>query len=105
MFTRLPTNKGTIYVYYTLFCNGTGPNGTDPCTDGTATVPAFSSAILVASSPGAGLPFSAPARVSGTFTQTQFSNMVIDSQGTPHIFFDDFSSFPGVNMREAGREV
>lgn len=94
-------NKGTIYVYYTLFCNGTGPNGTDPCTDGTATVPAFSSAILVASSPGAGLPFSSPALVSGTFTQTQFSDMVIDSHGTPHIFFDDFSSFPNTNMYES----
>jgi hypothetical protein len=93
-------NKGTIYVYYTLFCNGTGPSGTDPCTDGTATVPAFSSAILVSSSPGAGMPFTPPALVSGSFTQEQFSDMVIDSHGTPHIFFDDFSS-PSINMYES----
>jgi hypothetical protein len=32
--------NGTIYVYYTLFCND------QPCTDGSAKVPAFSSAIL-----------------------------------------------------------
>ncbi len=95
-------NKGSIYVYYTLFCNGTGLSGTDPCTDGTATVPAFSSAILVSSSPGAGLPFTPPALVSGTFTNTQFSDLVVDSHGTPHIFFDDFSApFPTVNMYES----
>lgn len=94
-------NKGAIYVYYTLFCNGAGPNGTDPCVDGTASVPPFSSAILVSSSAGAGLPFSAPALVSGSFTQEQFSSMVIDSTGTPHIFFDDFSSFPNTNMYES----
>ncbi|MGZ3643955.1 MAG: hypothetical protein ACXVCM_08890 [Ktedonobacteraceae bacterium] len=93
-------NKGSIYVYYTLFCNGAGPSGTDPCTDGTATVPAFSSAILVSSSAGAGLPFSAPALVSGSLTQEQFSDMVIDSHGTPHIFFDDFST-ASVNMYES----
>jgi hypothetical protein len=85
-------NKGTIYVYYTLFCNGTGPSGTDPCTDGTASVPAFSSAILESHSPGWGFAFSAPALVSGSLVQEQFSSMVIDSHGTPHIFFDDFST-------------
>ncbi len=42
-------NNGTIYVYYTLFCIQA-----TPCTDGTATVPPFSSAILVATSRGAG---------------------------------------------------
>lgn len=86
-------NKGTIYVYYTLFCNGTGPSGTDPCTDGNATVPAFSSAILETHSPGWGLPFSHPNLVSGRLTQEQFSSLVVDSHGTPHIFFDDFSGF------------
>jgi hypothetical protein len=79
-------NKGTIYLYYTLFCNA------NPCVDGNATVPPFSSAILESHSPGAGLRFSSPALVSGSLTQEQFSNMVIDSHGTPHIFFDDFSS-------------
>jgi hypothetical protein len=88
-------NKGAIYVYYTFFCNAA------PCTDGTATIPAFSSAILVSSSPGAGLPFSPPALVSGSFTNTQFSDLVVDSKGTPHIFFDDFSSFTNTNMYES----
>ena len=87
-------NNGTIYVYYTLFC------GSSPCTDGTATVPANSSAILESHSPGAGLPFSPPALVSGSLTQEQFSSMVIDSHGTPHIFFDDFSS-PVTTMWES----
>jgi len=30
--------------------------------------------------------------VSGAFTQEQFSDLVVDSHGVPHIFFDDFSS-------------
>jgi hypothetical protein len=82
--------NGTIYVYYTLFCND------QPCTDGKATVPAFSSAILESHAAGANLPFSPPALVSGPFVQDQFSAMVIDSHGTPHIFFDDFTDPSGV---------
>jgi hypothetical protein len=78
-------NNGTIYVYYTYFCNAT------QCTDGSATIPAFSSAILESHSPGAGLPFSAPALVSGALTQEQFSDLVVDSHGVPHMFFDDFT--------------
>lgn len=84
-------NNGTIYVYYTYFCFGT-PAG--PCTDGNATIPAFSSAILESHSPGAGMPFSAPNLVSGSLLNTQFSSLVVDSHGTPHVFFDDFSNFP-----------
>ena len=47
-------NQGTIYVYYTFFCNDRR------CGDGDATVPPFSSAILESHARGAGLPFSAP---------------------------------------------
>ena len=82
--------NGTVYVYYTFFCND------KPCTDGSAKVPAFSSAILESHAAGANLPFSAPALVSGSFVQDQFSSMVIDSHGTPHIFFDDFTDPSGV---------
>lgn len=90
-------NNGTIYVYYTLFCIQPAP-----CTDGTATVPPFSSAILVATSRGAGLPFSPPALASGRLTQEQFSCLVVDSHGTPHMFFDDFSGvFPTITMWES----
>lgn len=90
-------NNGTIYVYYTLFCIQA-----TPCTDGTATVPPFSSAILVATSRGAGLPFSPPALASGPLTQEQFSYLVVDSHGTPHMFFDDFSGvFPTITMWES----
>jgi hypothetical protein len=85
----------TIYVYYTAFCNLP-----TPCTDGNVTIPGFSSVILAAHAPGAGLPFSKPALVSGGHIQTQFSDMVIDSQGTPHIFFDDFAQ-PTINMWES----
>ncbi|HEV2491225.1 MAG TPA: hypothetical protein VGT03_15580 [Candidatus Acidoferrales bacterium] len=88
-------NNGAIYVYYTLFCNA------NPCTDGSATVPPFSSAILESHSAGAGLPFSAPALVSGALTQTQFSSLVVDSHGTPHMFFDDFSNFSFTEMWES----
>jgi hypothetical protein len=87
-------HNGTIYVYYTYFCFGTGPNFDQPCTDGNAMIPAFTSAILEAHSPGAGLPFSAPNLVSGSLLNTQFSNLVIDSRGTPHVFFDDFTNLP-----------
>jgi hypothetical protein len=88
-------NRGTIYVYYTLFCNDTR------CGDGAAHVPPFSSAILESHSRGAGLPFSAPKLVSGPLTQEQFSSMVIDSHGTPHIFFDDFTDFTFIKMWES----
>jgi hypothetical protein len=92
-------NNGTTYVYYTLFCNASGG-----CTDGTAKVPAFSSAIVESHSPGPGMPFSAPALVSGSGVknpQFQFSDMVIDAGGTPHIFFDDFTNLPTINMWES----
>jgi hypothetical protein len=92
-------NQDTSYVYYTYFCNGS------PCTDGTATIPAFGSAILVSQSPGPGQPFSAPALVSGTLTNTQFSDLVIDASGTPHIFFDDFTDSPTINMWESTLEA
>ena len=89
-------NKGTIYVYYTLFCNDKRLCGWEM-----RTVPPFSSAILESHSPGAGLPFSAPKLVSGSLTQEQFSDMVIDSHGTPHIFFDDFTNFNFITMWES----
>ena len=82
-------NKGAIYVYYTLFCND------KPCQDGNAHLPAFSSGIVESHAQGAGFAFSAPKLVSGGHTQEQFSDMVVDSHGTPHIFFDDFSSPSG----------
>jgi len=85
-------NNGTVYVYYTLFC---GPN---PCTDGSATVPAFGSAILESHTSGGF--FTSPALVSGALTNTQFSYLVVDSKGTPHMFFDDFTN-PYVNMWES----
>jgi len=85
-------NNGTIYVYYTVFCND------NPCSYGAGTIPAFGSAIVESHSPGAGLPFSAPQIVSGTLSAEQFSDMVVDSHGVPHAFFDDFSSSSDVNM-------
>jgi hypothetical protein len=89
-------NNGTIYVYYTLFCSS------NQCTDGNAVAPPFSSVILESHSAGAGLPFSPPSLVSGNFFNTQFSNLVVDSHGEPHIFFDDFTApFPKVNMYES----
>jgi hypothetical protein len=91
-------NADTTYVYYTFFCNAPS-SGT--CTDGTASIPAFSSAILESHSPGPGQPFSAPALVSGALVNTQFSSMVIDASGTPHIFFDDFTNAPVINMWES----
>jgi hypothetical protein len=89
---------GTTYVYYTLFCNAPASG---VCTDGNATVPAFQSAIVESHSPGPGQPFSAPALVSGALVNTQFSSLVIDSEGTPHIFFDDFTNSPTINMWES----
>lgn len=91
-------HNGTTYVYYTLFCNAPVSG---ICTDGNATIPAFTSAIVEVHSPGAGLPFTAPALVSGTRLNTQFSHMVIDANGRPHVFFDDFTQFPTINMWES----
>lgn len=85
-------NNGTVYVYYTVFCNDT------PCPYGAGSIPAFGSAIVESHSPGAGLPFSAPQIVSGTLSNEQFSDLVVDSHGVAHAFFDDFSSASGINM-------
>jgi hypothetical protein len=84
-------HKGTVYVYYTVFC--VQPT---PCKDGNATIPAFSSSIVESHASGAGLPFSAPKLVSGFHSQEQFSHLVVDSHGTPHMFFDDFTLLSGV---------
>ncbi len=90
-------NAGTTYVYYTFFCN------LDPgtCSDGSATIPSFGSVILESHSPNAEAPFSAPALVSGALVNAAFSTMVIDPAGTPHIFFDDFTNAPVINMWES----
>jgi hypothetical protein len=90
--------NGTTYVYYTLFCNSPASKF---CQDGSAKVPAQSSAILESHSAGVGLPFSAPRLVSGSKLNPQFSSMVIDPAGVPHIFFDDFTNTPTINMWEA----
>jgi hypothetical protein len=91
-------HNGATYVYYTLFCNSPASK---KCTDGNVTIPAATSGIVVSTSPSPGAPFSAPALVSGTKLNAQFSNLVIDSAGVPHIFFDDFTSSPTINMWEA----
>jgi hypothetical protein len=88
-------NNGTTYVYYTLFCQAF-----PVCTDGNFTIPAFTSAIVESHSAGPGQPFSIPSLVSGPLQQTQFSIMVIDANGTAHMFFDDFSG-PQINMWES----
>ncbi|MBV8911364.1 MAG: hypothetical protein JOZ89_11460 [Gammaproteobacteria bacterium] len=93
-------HNGTTYVYYTLLCNGPASG---VCTDGSVTIPAFSSAIVEAHSEGAGLPFSAPALVSGTHRNAQFSDMVIDAAGVPHVFFDDFTQPSAINMWQSTR--
>ena len=91
-------NAGTNYVYYTYLCNLSPPS---TCADGTATIPGFGEAILESHSPAPGEPYSAPALVSGSLTNTQYSDMVIDPSGTPHIFFDDYTNAPMINMWES----
>lgn len=88
--------RDTIYVYYTYFCHTA-----NSCQHGNVTIPAYSSAILESHATGVNLAFSAPELVSGTRTQAQFADMVIDSRGRAHIFFDDFSSYPTINMYES----
>src|SRR5262249_17227725 len=85
-------NNGTVYVYYTVFCNDI------PCPYGAGTIPAFGSAILESHSPGAGLKFSAPKIVSGALSHDQSAEIVVDSHGVRHAFFDDFTSRAAVHM-------
>lgn len=94
--TTRNSTSGTTYVYYTFFClNARG------CSDGNANhIPGNSSVILESHSPASGLPFTAPELVSGHLANTQFSSMVIDSAGIPHIFFDDFTT-SSVRMYES----
>lgn len=82
-------NNGTIYIYYTVFC------GPAPCAYGSGTIPAFGSAIVEShSAPPVGqfFSFTPPQIVSGSFSSEQFSDIVVDSHGVPHAFFDDFGS-------------
>ena len=89
---------GTNYVYYTYFCNL--PSGA--CSDGTATIPSFGSAVLESHATGPGEAYSAPALVSGAQINAGFPYMVIDPSGTPHIFFDDYTSNSStINMWES----
>src|SRR5262249_59847 len=90
-------NYGTTYVYYMAFCN----LASSYCTDGHVIIPVFSSVILEAYSRGPNELFSASALVSGWLHNTQFSDMVIDAAGTPHVFFDDFTDPAAVHMWQA----
>jgi hypothetical protein len=90
--------NGTTYVYYTLFCNAPASGS---CQDGAAKIPTATSGIVVSHSPGPGQPFTAPSLVSGSKLNAQFSSMVIDSSGVPHVFFDDFTNAPTINMWES----
>jgi hypothetical protein len=90
-------NAGTNYVYYTFFCNLPSTS----CTDGTATIPPFGSVILESHASSSEAGYSAPALVSGSHANAQFSNMVIDPSGTPHIFFDEFTNTPQIQMWES----
>jgi hypothetical protein len=92
------SRNGTTYAYYTLFCNSPASGF---CVDGSAKIPSGASAIVESHSPAPGQPFSAPALVSGSKLNTQFSSMVIDSSGVPHVFFDDFTHSPTIDMWEA----
>jgi hypothetical protein len=92
------SRNGTTYVYYTLFCNAPASGS---CHDGSATIPTATSGIVVSHSPAPGQPFTAPALVSGSKLNAQFSSMVIDSSGVPHVFFDDFTNAPTINMWES----
>ncbi len=90
-------NAGTNYVYYTFYCNVSSGS----CTDGTAVVPSAGTAILESQSPGPGEAYTAPALVSGSLVNTSYSDMVIDPSGTPHIFFNDYTDAPVINMWES----
>ena len=96
-------HNGTVYVYYTFICMGTGPKGTGPCSDGpnVTGIPSGATVILEVHSPGAGVPFTNPALVSGALGNSTFADLVVDSHGTPHMFFDDFGNSPVANMWES----
>jgi hypothetical protein len=93
----------TVYVYYTYFCIGTlqGDGTMGPCSDGALSIPAQSSVILETHTTGSEHTFSSPTLVSGSLTQTQFPSLVIDSRGTPHLFFEDFSALPTIHLYES----
>lgn len=96
-------SHNTVYVYYTYFCIGTLQNDgtTGPCSDGALSIPAQSSVILETHTTGSGHTFSSPTLVSGSLTQAQFPSLVIDSRGTPHLFFEDFSALPTIHLYES----
>ncbi len=85
-------NNGTTHVYYTVFCNSATPGGCGVDQSGNPLTQ--SSAIMEWDTSSADAdPFNPPQRLVSGFTHSnaQFADMVIDSHGTPHIFFEDFA--------------
>jgi hypothetical protein len=94
-------NNGTTYIYYTVFFNCPAPG--DCGVDHKGNPLTQSSAIMEWDS-GLG-PFDQfnpePRLVSEFHPNAQFADMVIDSHGTPHIFFEDFDAMGNAGIWES----
>ena len=94
-------NNGTTYIYYTVFFNCPKPGNCGVDQNGN---PLSQSSAIMEWDSGLG-PFDQfnpePRLVSGFRQNAQFADMVIDSHGTPHIFFEDFDSMGNAGIWES----
>jgi hypothetical protein len=90
-------NNGVTYVYYTEFCNEQVGLACDGGVAGqTSGIVEWDNGGTVQD------PFNPMQHlVSGNHKNAQFSTMVIDSHGTPHIFFLDFTTVENIAMYES----
>jgi hypothetical protein len=91
---------GTTWITVTLFCEFMGDSNC-PTIGGIDITPGNSGIIGVSFKNFAQNGWQGTGLVSGTHTNVQFSSVVVDASGTPHVFFDDFTDPNNTTMWES----
>jgi hypothetical protein len=91
---------GTTYATVTLFCEFMGDSNC-PAIGNVDLTPGNSGIIGVSWNNFSQNGWQGTGLISGTHTNAQFSSVVVDSAGTPHVFFDDFTDPTTTTMWES----
>lgn len=91
---------GTTWIAVTLFCEFMGDSNC-PTIDGIDITPGNSGIIGVSFNNFIQNGWQGTGLISGTHTNVQFSSIVVDQSGMPHVFFDDFTDPNNTTMWES----